>query len=99
MNAPRLIGIFGIFGALTIPACARVSTTVAPAHGPAEAPATLVGLLGEYDSPAGMRLVLEDSGRLFFADTMRHRLPLVERGNDRYTVDAAAAQSLFGRAG
>ena len=44
-----------------------------------------------------MRVVLEDSGRLFFADTMRHRAALRPTSNDAYAIAPAESQALFGR--
>ena len=37
---------------------------------PPDAPAEFHTLLGEYDTPSGMRIVLEDSGRLFLTDSL-----------------------------
>jgi len=41
--------------------------------------------------------VLEDSGRLYFADTVGHRAALHETAADRFTVAPADAQAVFGR--
>ena len=64
---------------------------------PAPPAPRLLGLLGEYDTPAGMRVVLEDSGRLFFADTMRHRAALRPTSNDAYAIAPTESEALFGR--
>jgi D-alanyl-D-alanine dipeptidase len=56
-------------------------------------------LLGEYDAPAGMRIVLEDAGRLFFADTNRHRAALTPTSNDRFAIAPAEAQAVLGKRG
>lgn len=37
-------------------------------------------LIGEYDTPVGMRLVLEDGGDLWVADTNHHAARLIQRG-------------------
>lgn len=86
--------------AVALAACARTTPAPAPAAphpgAPPEAPARFVGLLGEYDAPRGMRLVLEDSGRLIVADTNAHRAALAERSSDVFAIDAAASTSLLG---
>jgi D-alanyl-D-alanine dipeptidase len=64
---------------------------------PPEAPARWAGLLGEYDSPNGMRVALEDGGRLYFADTVRHRAPLTETAANQFTIAPPDAQNVFGR--
>lgn len=66
---------------------------------PPEAPARWVGLLGEYDAPAGMRIVLEEGGHLFFADTNRHRAALTESSDDRFTIAPTDAETLLGKSG
>ena len=53
---------------------------------PPAAPARWRGLIGEYDSPGGMRLVLEDGGDLWLADTNHHTLRLTERGATEFEV-------------
>jgi D-alanyl-D-alanine dipeptidase len=86
--------------AVALAACARTAPQSAPSAlrpgEPAEAPARFIGLLGEYDAPPGMRLVLEDGGRLFIGDTNAHRAPLVERSSDVFGLDASASASLLG---
>jgi len=84
------------------PVASRPEAAVAPmgvihSGEPAPPPSQFLGLLGEYDTPLGMRVVLEDSGRLFFADTMRHRTTLRGTSNTAYAITPAAAQALFGR--
>ncbi|HXT17183.1 MAG TPA: M15 family metallopeptidase [Gemmatimonadaceae bacterium] len=59
-------------------------------------PRAWLGLIGEYDAPTGERLVLEDSGRLWIADTTRHMTPLAPQSNDAFTADRALTQSLLG---
>ena len=66
---------------------------------PPEASAKWAGLLGEYDAPSGMRIVLEDAGRLFFADTNRHRAALAAAGDNAFTIASTDAQTLLGRNG
>src|ERR1700759_1896834 len=77
--------------AVTSSAASSVTAAGAPAVSagrhpgePPEAPAKWVGLLGEYDAPSGMRIVLEDGGRLYFADTVRHRAELTEASRDHF---------------
>jgi D-alanyl-D-alanine dipeptidase len=77
--------------ALALPAQTR---TLSP---PAPPPAKWVGLIGEYDAPAGMRIVREDSGRLEIADTGGHVAPLRAVSN-RFRVDRSAAEHILGRA-
>ena len=64
---------------------------------PAPPPPQLVGLFGEYDAPLGMRVALEDSGRLFFADTVRHRVVLRAASNDAYAIAPVESQSILGK--
>jgi D-alanyl-D-alanine dipeptidase len=66
---------------------------------PPEAPAAWAGLLGEYDAPAGMRIALEDGGRLFFADTVRHRAALSATGEHQFTITNADARAVLGHDG
>ena len=63
---------------------ARRALEMPPA--PPAAPAQWRGLIGEYDTPVGMRLVLEDGGQLWLADTNRHTLRLTERGATEFEV-------------
>jgi D-alanyl-D-alanine dipeptidase len=79
-------------------AAATASATRHPGE-PPDAPAQWLGLLGEYDAPAGMRIVLEDAGRLFFADTSRHRAALTPAGDDRFAIAPMDAQTLLGKRG
>jgi D-alanyl-D-alanine dipeptidase len=87
-------------------ACARTATVSSPvtpmgapqhAGEPAPPPPQFLGLLGEYDAPSGARIVLEDSGRLFFADTIRHRAALRATSGDAYAISSADAQTILGR--
>jgi D-alanyl-D-alanine dipeptidase len=99
-----------ILASATVVACTHpsVTPTVTPSGAPTavsskhpgeppEAPPQFVGLLGEYDAPTGMRVALEDGGRLIFADTMRHRAPLTAGGDHQFTIAASDAQTVFGR--
>jgi D-alanyl-D-alanine dipeptidase len=63
---------------------------------PPPAPEQWVGLIGEYDAPLGVRLVLEDRGRLFAADTSRNSTPLVERSRDDFAIDRDGASRVLG---
>ena len=65
-------------------AVARRELEMPPA--PPAAPPRWRGLIGEYDTPVGMRLVLEDGGDLWIADTNHHALRLTERGATEFEV-------------
>ena len=99
----RVLQFIAILGAAACAhGAARPEGSVAPmgaAHPgePAAPPSQLLGLLGEYDTPLGMRVVLEDSGRLFFADTVRHRVALRATSNDAYAIAPAESQSILGQ--
>jgi D-alanyl-D-alanine dipeptidase len=93
-----LVGAIACAHPATRPDVAVASAGTIHAGEPAPPPSQFVGLLGEYDTPAGMRIVLEDSGRLFFADTMRHRIALRATSNDAYAVTSTGAQSMLGKA-
>ena len=80
------------------PAGAVVAASRHPGE-PPEAPAKWVGLLGEYDAPGGMRVVLEDGGRLYFADTVRHRAELTEASSNRFGIAPSGAQNVLGGSG
>jgi len=66
---------------------------------PAPPPAQWVGLLGEYDAPAGARIVLEDEGALFFADTNGHRAALGAGGPDEFVIAMTGAREVLGAGG
>lgn len=70
----------GICFCVTLSALASCAPSVAPkpaSIAPPDAPAQFRGLLGEYDTPSGMRIVFEDSGRLFLTDSLgRLRTPI-----------------------
>jgi D-alanyl-D-alanine dipeptidase len=66
---------------------------------PAPPPERWLGLLGEYDAPAGMRLVLEDGGRLWIADTSRHVVSLTETSSEQFTVNPDDASRVLGQSG
>ena len=100
----RAMAIIAVVAGGPVASCSHATPTPAPSASnvsgaPPEAPARFVGLIGEYDTPLGMRLVLEDSGRLFFADTVRHRARLDERSTDLFALAPAAARSLLGASG
>ncbi|HEY4305168.1 MAG TPA: M15 family metallopeptidase [Gemmatimonadaceae bacterium] len=63
---------------------------------PPEAPAKWVGLLGEYDAPSGMRIVLEDGRQLYFADTVRHRAELTEASPNHFGISPSGARDILG---
>ncbi|MEP6491311.1 MAG: M15 family metallopeptidase [bacterium] len=71
-----------------------------PGPMPARPPQQWVGLLGEYDAPAGMRLVLEDSGKLWIADTSHNASALRETsvGSSEFVVNPEDAGRILGRA-
>lgn len=66
---------------------------------PAPSPERWLGLLGEYDAPSGMRIVLEDGGRLWIADTVRHSTPLTEQSPGEFAINTDEASRLLGRPG
>src|SRR5215831_20018807 len=74
---------------------ARRALEMPPA--PPAAPARWRGLIGEYDTPAGMRLVLEDGGDLWIADTNHHAVRLVERGPTEFQITSGDAARVLGR--
>src|SRR5690348_12450690 len=78
------------------PSPPRIVTVPGMAVPPASPRARAVGLLGEYDAPAGMRIVLEDAGALYIADTNRHRAALQERDGDDYGISPSVAGGLLG---
>ncbi len=61
-----------------------------------EAPTRWRGLLGEYDTPLGMRVVLEDNGQLVVADTNGHRATLFEQTSVDFTINLDDARRLLG---
>ena len=70
--------------------------SLSPGPMPAPAPPRWRGLIGEYDAPVGMRLVLEDQGILWLADTVRHAARLGERSASEFDIDPAAAEQILG---
>jgi D-alanyl-D-alanine dipeptidase len=62
-------------------------------------PRAWVGLIGEYQTPSGMRLVLEDGGKLYIADTLHHQAVLREQSENVFGVAPADAARLLGVAG
>jgi D-alanyl-D-alanine dipeptidase len=66
---------------------------------PPAPPERWVGLIGEYSTPAGMRLVLEEGGKLFFADTLQHAASMTERSANEFHIDRTDAQRVLGVAG
>ena len=67
---------------------------------PARAPQPWVGLIGEYDASAGMRLVLEDSGKLWIADTSHNASVLrqTSQGASDFVINPEDAGRILGRA-
>lgn len=70
--------------------------SLVPGPKPAAAPARWRGLIGEYESPAGTRLLLEDRGALWFADTVGHLTRLEERPPTGFDVDPGGAEQILG---
>jgi D-alanyl-D-alanine dipeptidase len=64
---------------------------------PPAASARWRGLIGEYDTPVGMRLVLEDAGDLYVADTNHHSLRLSERGPTEFEIVSGNTERVLGR--
>ncbi|HEX4684504.1 MAG TPA: M15 family metallopeptidase [Gemmatimonadaceae bacterium] len=81
--------------AAAIPQAAQV-VWLLPGEMPDAPPRAWLGLIGEYDAPTGERLVLEDSGRLYLADTTRHSVALIPRAADEFAADAARVGQLLG---
>lgn len=86
-----------------IAGCARTQSpspaqTPHPGLPPAPPPA-LLALLGEYDAPAGMRVMLENDGKLVVADTVGHGSTLVELSPTRFSIAPNDARSLLGASG
>jgi D-alanyl-D-alanine dipeptidase len=77
--------------ALTPSARAQTASSMPPAP-----PEQWVGLIGEYAAPTGERLVLEDGGKLFFADTLHHMSLLTPRSANEFMVDRTDAEHLLG---
>jgi D-alanyl-D-alanine dipeptidase len=80
--------------AVCVAACARSATTTAPAP----LPDRWNGVIGEYESPQGMRIVLEDSGRLYISDSLGRRSQLDESAArfDRDASGRATAATING---
>ena len=74
----------------------RDARPLVPGPKPAAAPARWRGLIGEYDSPAGTRLVLEDRGALWFADTVGHSTRLEEHTANEFALDPGSAEQILG---
>lgn len=74
---------------------ARRALEMPPA--PPAAPARWRGLIGEYDTPLGMRVVLEDGGDLWVADTNHHSIRLIERGPTAFEVASGNEERVLGR--
>ena len=81
------------------PAQAPSQRTVTSADMPALPRPAWVGLIGEYQTPSGMRLVLEDSGKLYVADTLHHRAVLSQRANDVFAIVPGEGARLLGVTG
>ena len=78
------------------PAPETTTSPLLPGPKPPAAPQQLVGLLGEYDAPTGMRVALEAAGALHIADTTRNEIPLTLQSRDEFIGDRAAIQRLLG---
>jgi D-alanyl-D-alanine dipeptidase len=94
----RSTGTSSVVSSVTPAGAIAAATTRHPGE-PPEALAKWVGLLGEYDAPAGMRIVLEDGERLYFADTVRHRAELTESSSNRFGIAPSGAQNVLGATG
>lgn len=69
------------------PSAAAQSAWLLPGEMPDQVPQPVLGMIGEYDAPAGMRLVLEDAGQLWIADTLRHSVRLTPTAANEFTGD------------
>jgi D-alanyl-D-alanine dipeptidase len=87
--------------ATLLSATAASSVALAAQHtwtsAPSPARARWIGLIGEYDTGRGMRLVREDSGHLEIADTVGHIAALRERSPNRFAIAPSSAESLLGQ--
>ena len=84
--------------AAQVPAAAQ-NAWLLPGAMPDAPPRAWLGLIGEYDAPTGERLVLEDAGRLYVADTVRHRTPLAPVAPSSFRADAPSIASILGLRG
>jgi len=66
---------------------------------PPSPPPELLGLLGEYDAPTGMRVMLENDGKLVASDTVGHSSTLIELSPTRFSIAPGDAQALLGERG
>lgn len=73
--------------AAAIPSTAAQAAWLLPGEMPDPPPASFLGLIGEYDTPRGIALILEDSARLWLGDTVRPRFPLTQLSADQFRVD------------
>lgn len=81
-----------------VPAAAQ-SAWLLPGPMPDPPPRAWLGLIGEYGAPTGERLVLEDSGRLFIADTVGHRAPLTPLTASNFAATRSEITSILGLTG
>jgi len=95
-TAPQPAASTGATGAAGAAGTARVSSPLLPGPKPLPAPPQLLGLLGEYDAPAGMRVVLEAGGALRIADTVGNSLALTPRSHDEFAADRALIERALG---
>jgi D-alanyl-D-alanine dipeptidase len=72
------------------------STSLLPGPKPPAVAAQLVGLLGEYDAPTGVRVVLEAGGALHVADTVGNSIPFTQRSRDEFASDRASIERMLG---
>jgi D-alanyl-D-alanine dipeptidase len=79
------------------PSATSAASPLLPGPKPPAATSQMVGLLGEYDAPTGMRVVLESSGVLNVSDSVgTNHIALTTRGQNEFSGDGAAVERLFG---
>jgi D-alanyl-D-alanine dipeptidase len=72
------------------------SLALLPGPEPKAARAEFIGLLGEYDTPNGMRVVRENLGVVQIVDTLKHAVPLFRQRNDDFVGDPSDLRRLIG---
>ena len=82
---------------VTASTAASAASPLLPGPKPPAASAQLVALLGEYDAPTGMHVVLESSGALHISDSVgRSNTALTTQGPNEFSGDGAAIERLLG---
>ncbi|MDB4877670.1 MAG: peptidase vanX D-ala-D-ala dipeptidase [Gemmatimonadetes bacterium] len=83
-------------------AVSSADRSLLPGPMPADAPPRFRMLLGEYDAPLGMRVVFEDNGRMWLADTthvggkLQHAAMLTEVAEYQFGIEPTDARLILG---